>query len=989
MMKRFILSAMAAAAVAGAQGAVNSPVNPGYLDRSRLMYTQADYRACLDQLDQLDPSAMTSAQAEEAAWLRGLANYHVLGAGSEHGFRDFLRQYASSLHAPEARLYIGDCLMSRSYEEALDYYLTIDPATLAGHLRDDLTYSMAYCRMKLGDYDQAATGFQRLERTKAYGDAARFYLAYISYAKGQLQQAARMFEGVNTAKAPGNMADYYLSQIYYTEGKYEKTLSTVRRLLKRTDIPAEFTAEANRLAGESLYHLGQTADALAYLERYMAAVDQPALSTLYIVGLDQYRNGEYDRAIKTLQPVAESDDAMGQSALLYIGQGQLRQNNTSAALLTLDRALQMSHDPAVQESAYYNYAVAKYRGGNIPFGSSVATFEEFLRRYPKSRYTPEVQQYIINGWLSDDNYEAALASIERMPNPNSRVNEAKQTVLYVLGSRALQAGKLEQAQGYLNRALQISVADPAIALQSRLLLGETLYRQGDYKAAIKQLDQYLGSTQSSDPNYTVGHYDRGYANLSAGNYAAAAADFEYVSKAKGLTQDILGDALSRLADTKYYRNDYAGAARDYARAAAEDPTKADYPTFQQAVMKGFTRQYADKASLLRDFLNAYPQSSYRQEAMLELAEAEYAQSHYDVTAQAYRQVIEAAPATAQARAAYLRLGSLQLNQGDRPTAIETFKALIAQAPTSDEATLAVDYLKRIGAEDGTLDQVRTFLGTVENAPQIDVAEADRISFVTAEEAYDDGGKTDRLREYLATYPDGAFVAQALGYLFDDANSRDDDDNTLFWAKAIVDRYPDNIRAEGALQAIGDISYAKQQYADAQQAYSRLTESASSSAVLESARLGLMRAYREQQAWADALAAADRVLQSGVIDDDRKIEATYTKAEAMSRTGRADEARKLWAEFADQTDNEFGARSAYALAQSQLDAGDYAAARQTAEALTGSHTPHIYWMARGFIVLSDALRAQGNDYEANSYLEALKKNYPGHEADIFEMIETRL
>lgn len=41
------------------------------------------------------------------------------------------------------------------------------------------------------------------------------------------------------------------------------------------------------------------------------------------------------------------------------------------------------------------------------------------------------------------------------------------------------------------------------------------------------------------------------------------------------------------------------------------------------------------------------------------------------------------------------------------------------------------------------------------------------------------------------------------------------------------------------------------------------------------------------------------------------------------------------------------------------------------------------------MLSDALRAQGNGFEADEYLRSLKSNYPGTEAEIFDMIDSRL
>ena len=73
----------------------------------------------------------------------------------------------------------------------------------------------------------------------------------------------------------------------------------------------------------------------------------------------------------------------------------------------------------------------------------------------------------------------------------------------------------------------------------------------------------------------------------------------------------------------------------------------------------------------------------------------------------------------------------------------------------------------------------------------------------------------------------------------------------------------------------------------------------------------------------------------------------------------------------------------------LDNGETEKARQTADALINAGTPHNYWLARAFIVLSDALRKQGKTFEANEYLKSLKNNYPDTDEDIFLMINERL
>ena len=53
------------------------------------------------------------------------------------------------------------------------------------------------------------------------------------------------------------------------------------------------------------------------------------------------------------------------------------------------------------------------------------------------------------------------------------------------------------------------------------------------------------------------------------------------------------------------------------------------------------------------------------------------------------------------------------------------------------------------------------------------------------------------------------------------------------------------------------------------------------------------------------------------------------------------------------------------------------------------TPHQYWMARALIVLSDTYHANGDTFQASQYLESLRSNYKGDEADIRQMINARL
>ena len=83
------------------------------------------------------------------------------------------------------------------------------------------------------------------------------------------------------------------------------------------------------------------------------------------------------------------------------------------------------------------------------------------------------------------------------------------------------------------------------------------------------------------------------------------------------------------------------------------------------------------------------------------------------------------------------------------------------------------------------------------------------------------------------------------------------------------------------------------------------------------------------------------------------------------------------------------KSLYYLGQYYLDNGDQKRAREYTDRLIDSNTPHSYWLARGYILMSDIYRAKGDDFEADEYLKSLRANYPGNEPDILNMIDSRL
>ena len=78
--------------------------------------------------------------------------------------------------------------------------------------------------------------------------------------------------------------------------------------------------------------------------------------------------------------------------------------------------------------------------------------------------------------------------------------------------------------------------------------------------------------------------------------------------------------------------------------------------------------------------------------------------------------------------------------------------------------------------------------------------------------------------------------------------------------------------------------------------------------------------------AATLEAADRLLSSSAENLTGLQEISYDRALALSRLGRNDEAEAAWALLAASPEDEYGARAAVSLAESQLRSGNAEKAR---------------------------------------------------------------
>lgn len=1024
-----MLTAMAAIAVAPALPAMapasaNDVANifttntTGWIERSRLMMENRNYAGVADQLSQLavdNPGEqnnilLSPSERTECAYMFAMACFELDDKECLSLLREFILNHPASPLSIQASLAYADYFFYKGdFQAALREYDKINIPGLERRQRNLYSYRRALALIRCGRADEARPLLAPIANDKEYANAALFYDAYIDYINGDYDTAYPKFMRVNPDpddtpetssisrrrrpanintgyKSQGLEAGYYIAQIEYTRGEYDNVIKHGRALLERRPV-LELAPEIERIVGLSYFKKGMPSVAESFLKTYhKLAGDNTADDALYALGAIAYDNGDYDRARQLLQPLTDNNDALAQGASLYLGQIAADSGDNNAAALNFQRAARLNYDNSVAETARYNLIVANMHGANAPFSSDVETLETFLRDYPRSQYADAVRESLAQAYFNDQDYRRALQSIDRIPDQTPRLAAARQKILYELGSELVSNGRYGEAIPYLRQATQ--GADTALAAQCQLWLGDALYATGDYRQARDAYRRAHTSLPSGD-NKTLALYNLAYASYMADDFSAAATLFRQALEANpALPSSLQADALMRRADCLYYTGKYKEADALYARARHNNTKNSDYAAYRQALIAGLSDNDAAKITALQNFVASYPDSQWAPDAMLETGLTLIATGKDAKAIPVFQKLIEKYPSQPQTRKAMLNMAYAYSKTGQGDKAEQTFRRLISTWPSSEEATAANEDLRRLYAASDRLDEYVSFLASIPGAPALNADTRQQLTFDAATEALTDNPSDTALMEtYIERYPDGIYIASALLQLAKADINNGKYDSALRRLQTLSELRPDSPEAGEALMLMARLLEEKYpgRRSDALRTW-RALENKATRSQLGKVYAGIMRTTDND---ADRLKYAALTLSSGSADADDIDDATYYQALARLKGNNAKDALATLARLADNPKSLAGSKSAVALGQYYIDHRQYDKAIDILTRFTDAGTPHAYWLARGFIALSDAYKGKGDTALAIDYLQSLQDNYPVSGDDIPQLIQQRL
>ncbi|MDR2496605.1 MAG: tetratricopeptide repeat protein [Tannerellaceae bacterium] len=907
--------------------------------------------------------------------------------------KEYVSAYPDNRHEHEASYYIGALHFGKGeYERALFWLNEADVDMLPPSMQESYTYYLAFSLMQMGDVSKARAYFLRIRQAgKEYKDAAAYYVAYIDYSSERYADALAELTPLKEKPEYREQAQYLITQISFMQGKYDKVIAEGEELL--ANYPnSDNKAEIYRMVGSSYYHKGNEDKAVDYLTRYANSSNAPIRGDLYILGICHFNREEYSSAAACLSNTVREDDELAQNANFYLGQSYLKLGDKNRARLAFEAAANASFDPQIKEAAMYNYALVIHETAFTGFGESVKVFENFLNLYPQSKYADKVNDYLVEVYLNTRNYQAALTSIEKIARPGTKILEAKQSVLFQLGTQEFANMEMSKALDYFNRAIDMGNYHPDSRIGAFFWRGETNYRLDRFDDAIADYRTYTNNTRQRNTDmYALAWYNIGYSYFRQQKYADALNHFrQYVSLETNHKSEAYADAFNRIGDCYFYNRQLALAEENYNKAATILPSAGDYALFQKGYVLGLGRDYRGKIAALDKMLSSFPNSAYVPDALYERGRSHVMLNNSPQAVESFESLIKRFPQNSQARRAGLQLGLLYYNNNQPRKAVDAYKNVVGNYPGSEEARVALQDLKSVYIELDDIGGYASYVNTIDGAMRLGASEQDSLTYLAAERLfmrndYDGAGRS--FVNYLQSFPNGAFAVQANYHLarvyFAGKNYYDA--KRLF---NVVIESGDIRYAEDAWARKAEIEYTEKDYAAALESFKRLQSVAEDPGNQSAAKLGIMRCAQQTAEWQDALVAAENILKGSKLSPEVITETRYVRAKAYIGLRQPNRAVADLQELGKDTRTVQGAEAKYLLAQHYFNNNDNARAEKELMNFIDNGTPHSYWLARGFILLADIYIRQNDDFKARQYLNSLRTNYKGND-DIADMIENRL
>jgi TolA-binding protein len=299
-------------------------------------------------------------------------------------------------------------------------------------------------------------------------------------------------------------------------------------------------------------------------------------------------------------------------------------------------------------------------------------------------------------------------------------------------------------------------------------------------------------------------------------------------------------------------------------------------------------------------------------------------------------------------------------------------------------------MKNSYVELNDVDAYFAYTGKLGSGVQVSVNEQDSLSYQAAEKLYMARDKKARLQfeRYLNQFPNGSFVLNSQFYLAELLYADGEYDKSLVGYDYVLAQ-PDNSFTEPALSKAAGLQYNAENYAKALAYFERFAKVSNSGNNLLNARTGIMRCQFKMKNYQACIEVANQILGSEKVSDIQKRETNYKLALSYYNLGDKDKAFPILSKLSVDTNSGEGAEAKFLVADILYEKQKLKEAENEIMDFIDKNSPHQFWLAKSFMLLSDIYLKNGDEFQAKHTLKSIEENYPEQTDGILDMTRRKL
>jgi len=387
------------------------------------LYNNKQYQAAQTIFEQVKNQTEDAETEANSVYYIANAAIRLNQLGADRLMEDFVARYPTSTKRNSAFLDVADYYFETGkYPYALKWYNKVDQGAMSRKDKERFNFNNGYALFASKKNKEAERYLSKVTNSPTYGSQAKYYLGYMAYQEDDYEGANERFDEITDQELLEEKLSYYQADMNFKLGNFDEAITLAKKQLPKSD--RQEVSELNKIIGESYFNQKKYAEAIPYLEKYKGKRGKWKNSDYYLLGYCYYKQGDFANAIQQFNKIVGGTNSVSQNAYYHLAECYLKLDKKQEALNAFRNASEMDFTPEIQKDALLNYGRLSYEIGNA-YEPVPQVLKSYLDQYPNDEHTTEIQELLVDSYITSRNFKGAMELLEENKNYASKTTYQK------------------------------------------------------------------------------------------------------------------------------------------------------------------------------------------------------------------------------------------------------------------------------------------------------------------------------------------------------------------------------------------------------------------------------------------------------------------------------------------------------------------------------------------------------------------------------------